>query len=108
MPAKIAPSEFIEQLTKTATSLGVTVVQCGAAAPEVRPDHSRVDVDCRVTGSYASICRCLAAVDQFPQISKVSRLEIDAGADSSAYPAQITFQLYYRNSAHDKEVKRGT
>jgi hypothetical protein len=65
-------------------------------------------VSCRFVGSYASICRCLAAVDQFPQLSKVSRLEIGSAANSLAYPAQVTFQLYYRPEPHDKQMKRGT
>jgi Tfp pilus assembly protein PilO len=108
MPPKVAPSLFIEKLSQTAAELGVDVQQCSAAAPEVFPDHSRVDVNCRFSGSYASICRCLAAVDQFPQLSKVSQLEISSGANSSAYPAQVTFQLYYRHERHDKEVKQGT
>ncbi len=108
MPSAIEPSDFIEQLTAAAASLGIKIQQCGAGAPEIRPDHAQVDVTCRLTGSYASICRCLAAVDQFPQISKVSRLQIDSAPDSLAYPAQITFQLYYRVDSHDKEVKRGS
>jgi Tfp pilus assembly protein PilO len=106
MPTKVVPSLFIEQLTKKAAELGLEVQQCSAAAPEVYPDHARVEVSCRFSGSYASICRCLAAVDQFPQMSKVSRLEIDSATISSAYPAQVTFQLYYRHEAHDKQ-KRG-
>lgn len=107
MPGDVAPSKFIEKFTGVAASLGVKIVQCGAGAPERRPDHSMVEVNCQVAGSFASICRCLAAVDQFPQISKVSRLEIETAPDSSAYPAQITFQLYYRHDSHDKEVKQG-
>ncbi len=108
MPAAIEPSKFIEQFTETAASLGLKIDQCGASATEVHPDHASVEVSCRLSGSYASICQCLAAVDQFPQISKVSRLEVATAPDSLAYPAQITFQLYYRTDTHDKEVKRGT
>lgn len=108
MPTKVAASQFIEQLTQTAASFGLEMQQCAAAAPEVFADHSRVDVTCRFSGSYDSICRCLAAVDQFPQMSKVSRLEIESAANSLAYPAQVTFRLYYRHEPHDKELKRGT
>jgi len=107
MPTQVETSRFVEQLTTAATSLGLRIVQCGAGAEERRDDYSKVEVNCKLAGSYASICRLLAAVDQFPQISKVSRLEIEAAPDSLAYPAQITFQLYYRRDSHDKEVKQG-
>jgi Tfp pilus assembly protein PilO len=107
MPTLASPSKFIEQLTQTAASMGLEVQQCGASSPETFPDHTRVEVTCKLSGSYASICRCLAAVDQFSQMSKVTRLEVATAPDSLSYPAQITFQLYYRHQRHDKEVKRG-
>jgi Tfp pilus assembly protein PilO len=108
LPVRVAPSLFIERLMQTAAELGLAVEQCAAMPPEEFPDHTRVDVSCRFTGSYASICQCLAAVDQFPQMSKVLRLEIESAANSLAYPAQVTFQLYYHPEPHDKQMKRGT
>jgi len=108
MPRRTSTHEFIERATQLAGALGLQMELCTAAAPQERPTHLQVEVTCRIKGSYASVCRYLAAVDQLPQISRISTLEIDAAGNSGAYPVQVVFQLYYRRELNDTEVKRGT
>jgi hypothetical protein len=81
---------------------------CTAAAAQEMSTHSQVEVTCRVNGSFDSVCRYLAAADQFPQISKISTLAIESAAKSEGYPVQVVFQLYYRSELNDTEVKRRT
>jgi Tfp pilus assembly protein PilO len=108
MPRRLSSQEFIQQATQLADSLNLKMELCTAAAPQTLPTHSQVEVTCRFSGSYASVCRYLSAIDQLPQISKLSRLEIDTTANSDKYPVNVTFQLYYRGELNDTELKRGT
>lgn len=107
MPRRTSTQDFLERATQLALTTGITMELCSAAAPQTHSTHTEVEVTCRLNGSYASVCRYLTAIDQLSQISRVSNLEIDTGANSQAYPVQITFQLYYRGQLHDTEVKRG-
>jgi Tfp pilus assembly protein PilO len=108
IPRRPSTQEFIEKITEIAETMGLAVELCTAAALQEKPTHSQTEVTCRVSGSYASVCRFLAAVDQLPQISRISTLEIDSATNSRAYPIHVVFQLYYRSELHDTEMKRGT
>lgn len=108
IPRRTSSQEFIEKASQIANSLGLQMELCTAAAPEEQPTHAQVEVTCRLNGSYASVCRYLAAIDQLSQISKVSLLKLDSSTNSRAYPVELTFQLYYRRELNDTEVKRGT
>jgi Tfp pilus assembly protein PilO len=108
IPRKVSSQEFIERATRLAESLELKVEVCTAAAPQPHVAHTEVEVTCRLRGSYASVCRFLAAIDQLSQISKVSHLEIDTAANSGEYPVNVTFQLYYRGEVNDTQQKRGT
>jgi Tfp pilus assembly protein PilO len=108
MPRRVSSQEFIDRVTRLAESLEMRVELCTAAAPQTHATHTQVEVSCRLHGSYASVCRFLAAIDQFPQVSKVSHFEVGTAADSGEYPAIVTFQLYYRGEVNDTEQKRGT
>jgi Tfp pilus assembly protein PilO len=107
MPRRTSTQDFIERITQLAATTGMQMEICSAAAPQTFETHTQVEVTCRLNGSFASVCRYLAGVDQLTQISKVSSLEIDSGINSDAYPVHLTFQLYYRGEVHDTEVKRG-
>jgi Tfp pilus assembly protein PilO len=107
MPRRVSSKEFVDRATQLAESLDLKMDMCTAAAPQTYRTHMQVEVTCRLHGSYASVCRFLAAIDQFSQISKVSHFEIDTAADSGEYPANVTFQLYYRGEVNDTEQKRG-
>jgi Tfp pilus assembly protein PilO len=107
IPSRVSSQEFIDRATRLAESLELKVELCSAAAPQSHPAHTQVEVTCRLRGSYASVCRFLAAIDQFTQISKVSHLEIDTAANSGEYPANVIFQLYYRGEVNDTQQKRG-
>jgi Tfp pilus assembly protein PilO len=107
MPRHVSSQEFIDRATRLAQSLELKVEMCTAAAPQTHPTHTQVEVTCRMLGSYASVCRFLAGIDQSSQISKVSHLEIDTAADSGEYPVNVTFQLYYHGEVNDTEQKRG-
>lgn len=103
MPRRISSQEFIDKASRLAESLGLQMELCTGSAPQTLPTHSQVEVTCRLIGSYASICRYLAAIDQLPQISKVSRFEVDTAVNSHQYPVNVTFQLYYRGELNDTE-----
>jgi Tfp pilus assembly protein PilO len=104
---KLAPAaDFIDRATALARSLNMTVAQCTAGAPQLATTHATVEVTCGLSGSFASMCQFLAAVDQLPQIAKVSRLDIKTARNSAAYPIQLTFQLYYEADLHDTEEER--
>ncbi|MBA3482919.1 MAG: type 4a pilus biogenesis protein PilO [Pirellulales bacterium] len=107
MPRRTSTQEFLESATQLAAITGMEMELCSAAAPQTHQTHTQVEVTCRMNGSYASVCRYLAAIDQLSQISKVSSLEVDTQTNSQAYPVHVTFQLYYRGQLHDTEVKRG-
>jgi len=107
MPRRVSSQEFVDRATHLADSLDMKVDVCSAAAPQSYPTHTQVEVTCKLHGSYASVCRFLAAIDQLPQLSKVSHFEIDTAADSGEYPVNVTFQLYYRGEVNDTEQKRG-
>jgi Tfp pilus assembly protein PilO len=108
IPSHVSSQEFIDRATRLAESLELKVELCSAAAPQTHATHTQVEVTCRLRGSYASVCRFLAAIDQITQISKVSHLEVDTAANSGEYPANVIFQLYYRGEVNDTEQKRGT
>jgi Tfp pilus assembly protein PilO len=107
MPAEPSGGEFVEQATRLAVELGLTVEQFQTGPPQDHGDVATIDVSCRVAGSYASICRFLAAIDQLSQLSSVSRLELRRAPDPQAYPLQVTFQLYYQLDPHDKDQQGG-
>jgi Tfp pilus assembly protein PilO len=107
MPRRTSTQDFLESATQLAAMTGLEMELCSADAPQTHQTHTQVEVTCRMNGSYASVCRYLAAIDQLSQISKVETLEVDTHANSQAYPVQVTFQLYYRGQLHDTEVKRG-
>jgi Tfp pilus assembly protein PilO len=107
MPRRTSTQEFLESAAQLAKITGMKMELCSADAPQSYQTHTTVEVTCRMSGSYASVCRYLAAIDQLSQISKVSSLEVDTQTNSQAYPVHITFQLYYRGQLHDTELKRG-
>jgi Tfp pilus assembly protein PilO len=106
MPPLAPATEFINQATQLASSLELDIVQCTAGAPQSSETHATVEVVCRFNGSFANTCKYLAAIDQFPQIAKVSNLEMKTAGNSDAYPVQATFQLYYQPKRHDKKEER--
>jgi Tfp pilus assembly protein PilO len=106
MPELAPAAGFIDRASELARSFNMAVVQCTAGPPQTAPTHTTVEVTCRLTGSFASMCHFLAAVDQMPQIAKVARLEIKSARNSAAYPIQLTFQLYYEADLHDTEEER--
>ena len=103
MPPLEPGIDLIHQASQIAKSAGLNVVHCTAGTPQSKPSHSTVEVICRMTGSYLSICRYLAALDQLSQVATVSRLDVQSGADSWSYPVEVTFRLYYRGDLHDTE-----
>lgn len=108
MPLELSAGEFVEQSTRLAAELGLEVQQFDTGVPQVTEDYATIDVTCRLVGSFASLCRYFSAVDHLPQISKVSQLDLTRSSDPAAYPAQVTFQLYYQVDPHDKDPQRGT
>jgi Tfp pilus assembly protein PilO len=108
MPRELSAGEFVEQATRLAAELGLEVHQCQTGPPQTFDQHATIEVSCRMVGSYASICRLLAAIDQLPQISKVWRLEVTGAPAASGLPVQVTFQLYYQVDPHDKDSQGGT
>lgn len=107
MPTDVAAGDFVERSTELASQLDVEVEQCQSGVPELHDDHATIDVACTLRGSFASICRCLAAIDQLPQASRVRRLQMAQSPESEGYPVQVTFQLYYQVDPHDKDQQRG-
>jgi Tfp pilus assembly protein PilO len=107
MPKELSAGDFVEQMTRLAAELDLEVEQCQTGPPQIQDTHATIEVSCRLVGSYASMCRYLAAVDQLPQISNVWRLEVTRTPDPKAYPVQVTFQLYYQVDPHDKDHKGG-
>jgi Tfp pilus assembly protein PilO len=108
MPREHSAGEFVEQATRLAAELGLEVEQCQTGPPQKHEQHATIEVSCRLAGSYASICRFFAAIDQLPQIAKVWRLDLNGATASSGYPVQVTFQLYYQVDPHDKDFQGGT
>jgi Tfp pilus assembly protein PilO len=108
MPRRHSTQGFIESITQLAVSHGLQVELCSSGAPEPFKTHTRVEVGCKLNGSYASVCRFLSDVDQLSQISRVSSFAIGSSENSATYPIQVTFQLYYRPELNDREQRRGT
>jgi Tfp pilus assembly protein PilO len=108
MPADVSASDFVELSSQLAAALDLQVQQCLSEPPQHHAGHATIDVTCKLAGSYASICRYLVAVDQLPQISRVSRFELSRTSASVGYPAHVTFQLYYQPPPNDKDRQRGT
>jgi Tfp pilus assembly protein PilO len=107
MPTDVAAGDFVERSTALASQLDIEVEQCQSGAAELHDDHATIDVSCTLRGSFASICRYLAAIDQLPQASRVRRLQMAQSPESEGYPVQVTFQLYYQIDPHDKDQQRG-
>jgi Tfp pilus assembly protein PilO len=103
MPALEPGIDLIHQASQIAKNAGLQVVHCTAGIPQTKKTHATVEIICRMTGSYLSICRYLAALDQLPQVATVSRLDVQTGGDSWAYPVEVTFRLYYSGETHDTE-----
>jgi hypothetical protein len=108
MPRELSAGQFIELSTALAGELGVDVEQYQTETPQIHGDIATIDVSCRLVGSFASLCRYFAAIDQLPQVSRVGRLDLTRSPDPEAYPAQVTFQLYYQLDPHDKEQQGET
>ncbi len=107
MPTKVAPSSFVEQAARLAGDFDLEIRQSQTGVPQHHATHSTVEVSYVLSGSYASICRYLAAIDHLTQLTRVARLDAARSADSAAYPLQVTFQLYYQSDSHDKDEQRG-
>jgi Tfp pilus assembly protein PilO len=107
MPAEASAEEFVAHAEDLAETFGLEVRETQTAMPQHHPTHSTVAVSYQVSGSYASMCQYLAAIDQLSQLTKVSLLDVERSPDSSAYPLQIEFQLYYQTVPHDKDERRG-
>jgi Tfp pilus assembly protein PilO len=108
MPKTISASEFVDQASRLAETLGLNIEKVQAADPQQHETYATINVSCLLRGSYASICRFLAAVDQLPQLSKVSQLDLTRATDSGDYPLEVTFQLYYQVDPLDKDQQQGT
>jgi Tfp pilus assembly protein PilO len=108
MPSEHSAGEFVEQATRLAGELGLEVEQCQTGPPQTHAQHATIEVSCRLVGSFASICRFFAAIDQLPQIAKVWRLDLNGATASAGYPVQVTFQLYYQVDPLDKDSQGGT
>lgn len=108
MPRELSAGEFVEQATRLAAELGLEIQQCQTGPPQTFEHHATIEVSCRMLGSYASVCRLLAAIDQLPQLSKVWRLEMTGAPTAAGLPVQVTFQLYYQVDPHDKDSQGGT
>ncbi len=107
LPTDVAVGDFVERSTELASQLDVAVEQCQSGVAELYDDHATIDVNCTLRGSFASICRYLAAIDQLPQATRVRRLQMAQSPESEGYPVQVTFQLYYQIDPHDKDQQRG-
>jgi Tfp pilus assembly protein PilO len=103
MPTEHSAGEFVEQITRLAGELDLEIEQCQTGPPLLHDTHATIEVTCRLVGSFASMCRYLAAVDQLPQFATVWRLEVTRTPNPLGYPVQVTFQLYYQIDPHDKD-----
>jgi Tfp pilus assembly protein PilO len=108
MPTDAASGDFVERSTKLASQFDIKVEQCQSGLPSEHGDHATIDVNCTLRGSFASVCRYLAAIDQLPQASRVKHFEMSQSPESEGYPVQVTFELYYQVDPHDKDQQRGT
>ena len=108
MPAEHSAGDFVELSSQLADALDVQVQQCQSEAPQHREGHTTIDVTCQLVGSYDSICRYLVAIDQLPQISRVTSFDLSHSTGGEGYPVQVTFQLYYQAQPNDKDRQRGT
>jgi Tfp pilus assembly protein PilO len=108
MPAEVSASDFVELSSQLAAALDVQVQQCRSEPPQDREGHATIDVSCELVGSYDSICRYLVAVDQLPQVSRVTHFDLSQSAGDEGYPVHVTFQLYYQAQPNDKDRQRGT
>jgi Tfp pilus assembly protein PilO len=108
MPSTIAASDFVDKITQLAGEHDLDIDQAATNPPQFHQRHATIDVSCQVTGSYASICNYLAAVDQLPQISRVWSFDLERKPQSDVYPSQVIFQLYYQLIPNDKDYRRGT
>ena len=106
LPARVGPASFVEQATRLAEDHGLEVKSTQTGVPQHYESHSTVDVSYSLSGSYASIVRCLAGIDQLSQLSRVTSLKWDRAGDPASYPVHVTFQLYYRTDPNDKDEQR--
>ena len=106
MPRDPSANSFVDVATKLAKQASLHVDQFQTGLPQAYESYATIDVSCEVVGSYASVCKYLAAIDQLPQIARVLRLELHRSTDPARYPVQVTFQLYYQLDPHDKDQQR--
>jgi Tfp pilus assembly protein PilO len=106
LPKLASTANVTSSVHDLAESLNMAVVECTAGTPQTQPTHAIVQVDCRLNGSFASMCQYLAAIDQLPQVAKVSRFEMKTAGNSDEYPIELTFQLYYQAERNDTDEER--
>jgi Tfp pilus assembly protein PilO len=108
MPDKVAPATFVDQASRLARDFGLEVSQTQTGVPQHYATHSQVEVSYVLTGSFASVGRYFAAIDQTTPLTRVAQLDVNRSANSMGYPCQVTFQLYYQTDSNDKDEQRGT
>lgn len=101
IPTSADEEEFLADVDAIASELHLKVAnhKIGEIHELGKLRAMEVDFDCR--GSYDSICRFFAAVEQLARITKTSSFELGAVSNSFGYPFQVTFVLYYAPSTGD-------
>lgn len=103
LPNELQEKEFIGQLNKTAQQTGLEIMNHRITAVRPGSSISSAEIRFHCNGSYASICKFLNEVHQIARVTEISKLDLESEINSSGYPFQVTFVLYYGAESNDTE-----
>ena len=105
LPAELGDSQFESELRNAAQAAGLLGLGCQLHAPESMPTHQQAEVSFQGNGSFESICRFLARIDQLARVTKIAKLNVRSDPQTGLNSIHGSFVLYYGVTTHDTEKK---
>ncbi|QDS98949.1 type 4a pilus biogenesis protein PilO [Adhaeretor mobilis] len=98
---------FIREAGQLAESHHLEVLDWKLGADRQVERFTESSVQGHFRGSFDSVCRFLAAINQMPRIAKMTKLALHSDGKSGDYPVYATFALYSSTQRNDTREKGG-
>ena len=105
LPGELREHEFLDQVRAVASTTGVELGEYQLGAIVELASYSKADLTFQCHGSFASFCRFLNEINHLARITEISNLQIETTDNSSRYPLQVTFVLYFGGVTHDRNMR---
>jgi len=102
IPAESLEAEFLAQLTETAQTEGVHILDYRPGVATARDEYSQMEIGLSCQGTYASLCRFVSRLEEMPRLAHLVALQIEGQPPASIYPAEMSLVIYFGGKASVK------